>query len=347
MNISIVGIDLAKNVFQACALSVDGTIAWNRKVSRAKLAGVLAELPKSALIAMEACSTSNFWGRYLLDRGFRVAVIPAQHVKPFAKHQKNDSNDALAICEAAIRPGIHRVAVKTLDQQDIKTLRTVRRRLVQQRTATGNQIRAIAGEYGVIFPIGLRRLIVALPDALEEAQNGLSHVARATLAQSLERLQEMDRVIDELTKQITQICKKTPRYADLQSIPGMGPLVSAALISEIGDGRQFSNGRQMAAWLGLVPRQHSSGGKQVLGSITKHGNNDLRVLLVHGARAVVRLAQRRLDPLGEWVRALIARRGRHRAIVALANKLACIAWSVLVKDQRFDAALAFAPARTA
>ena len=151
----------------------------------------------------------------------------------------------------------------------------------------------------MIFPIGLRRLIVALPDALEEAQNGLSHVARATLAQSLERLREMDRVIDELTKQITQICKKTPRYADLQSIPGMGPLVSAALISEIGDGRQFSNGRQMAAWLGLVPRQHSSGGKQVLGSITKHGNNDLRVLLVHGARAVVRFAQRRLDPLGE------------------------------------------------
>jgi transposase len=127
----------------------------------------------------------------------------------------------------------------------------------------------------------------------------------------------------------------------------MGPLVSAALISEIGDGRQFSNGRQMAAWLGLVPRQHSSGGKQVLGSITKHGNNDLRVLLVHGARAVVRFAQRRFDPLGEWVRALIARRGRHRAIVALANKLARIAWSVLVKDQRFDAALAFAPARTA
>jgi len=133
MNISIVGIDLAKNVFQVCALSVDGTIAWNRKVSRAKLAGVLGELPKSVLIAMEACSSANFWGRYLLERGFRVAVIPAQHVKPFAKHQKNDSNDALAICEAAMRPGIHRVAVKTLDQQDIKTLRTVRRRLVQQR----------------------------------------------------------------------------------------------------------------------------------------------------------------------------------------------------------------------
>jgi transposase len=160
MNISIVGIDLAKNVFQVCALSVDGTIAWNRKVSRAKLSGVLEELPKSTLIAMEACSSSNFWGRYLLERGFRVAVIPAQHVKPFAKHQKNDSNDALAICEASMRPGIHRVSVKTLDQQDIKTLRTVRRRLVQQRTATGNQIRAIAGEYGVIFPIGLRRSVI-------------------------------------------------------------------------------------------------------------------------------------------------------------------------------------------
>jgi transposase len=344
MNISIVGIDLAKKVLQVRALSVDGKIAWNRKVSRAKLAGVLAEIPKSALIAMEACSSSNFWGRYLLERGVCVAVVPTQHVKPFAKHQKND---ALAICEAAMRPGIHQVSVKTLDQQDIKTLRTVRRRLVQQRTATGNQIRAIAGGYGVIFPIGLRRLVVALPDALEEARNGLSHVARTTLAQSLGRLQEMYRVIDELTEQITKICKKSLRYADLQSIPGMSPLVSAAMISEIGGGRRFSNGRQMAAWLGLVPRQHSSGGKQPLGSITKHGNNDLRALLVHGARAVVRFAQRCLDQLGEWVRALIARRGRHRAIVALANKLARIAWSVLVNDQRFDAALAFAPARTA
>jgi transposase len=208
MNISIVGIDLAKNVFQVCALSVDGTIAGNRKVSRAKLSGVLEELPKSALIAMEACWSSNFWGRYLLERGFHVAVIPAQHVKPFAKRQKNDSNDALAICEAAMRPGIHRVAVKTLDQQDIKTLRTVRLRLVQQRTATGNQIRAIAGEYGVIFPIGLRRLLVALPEALEDAQNGLSDVARVLLAQSLERLREMDRVIEDLTKQIMQIGKK-------------------------------------------------------------------------------------------------------------------------------------------
>lgn len=246
---------------------------------------------------------------------------PCAHLKPFAKQQKNHSNDTLAICEAAIRLGIHRIAVKTLDRQHIKTLRTVRRRPAQQRTATGNQIGAIPGEYGLPFPIGLRRLIVALPDALKEAQNGLSPIARATLAQSLERLRKMDRVIDGLTKQITQICKKTPRYADLHAIPGMGPLVSGALISEIGAGRQFSNGRQMADWLGLVSRQHSSRGKQVLESITNHGSNDLRVLLVHAARAVFRFAQRRLDPLGEWIRASIPRRGRHRAIDALAKTL--------------------------
>lgn len=347
MNISVVGIDLAKNVFQLCALGTNGSVVWNRKVTRSKFAAMLADLPKSALIAMEACSSSNYWGRYLTERGYRVALIPAQHVKPFAKRQKNDANDALAICEAATRPGIHFVSVKTIEQQDIKTLRTIRRRVVQQRTATGNQIRALAGEYGVVFPIGLRRLIDAMPIALEDAENGLSIIARALLSQALHRLKEMDQLIKDLTSQIGQLCKQLPSYDALQSIPGMGPLVSAALISEIGDGRQFKNGRQMAAWLGLVPRQHSSGGKLVLGSITKHGNNDLRVLLVHGARAVVRFVQRRSDPLGDWLRGLIARRGRHRAIVALANKLVRIAWSVLATRKRFDVAAAFAPMRAA
>jgi transposase len=247
MDISVVGIDLAKNVFQLCALGVNGSVLWNRKVTRSKFTAMLTDLPKSALIAMEACSSSNYWGRYLTDRGYRVALIPAQHVKPFAKRQKNDANDALAICEAATRPGIHFVSVKTIEQQDIKTLRIIRRRVVQQRTATGNQIRAIAGEYGVVFPIGLRRLISAVPAALEDAENGLSVIARALLSQSLHRLKEMDQLIKDLTSQIGQLCKQLPSYDALQSIPGMGPLVSAALISEIGDGRQFKNGRQMAA----------------------------------------------------------------------------------------------------
>jgi transposase len=347
MDISVVGIDLAKNVFQLCALGANGSVLWNRRVTRSKFTAMLTDLPKSALIAMEACSSSNYWGRYLTERDYRVALIPAQHVKPFAKRQKNDANDALAICEAATRPGIHFVSVKTIEQQDIKTLRTIRRRVVQQRTATGNRIRAIAGEYGVVFPIGLRRLIGAVPAALEDAENGLSIIARALLSQSLQRLNEMDQLIKDLTSQIGQLCKQLSSYDALQSIPGMRPLVSAALISEIGDGRQFKNGRQMAAWLGLVPQQYSSGGKLVLGSITKHGNNDLRVLLVHGARAVVRFAQRRSDPLGEWLRGLIARRGRYRAIVAPANKLVRIAWSLLATQKRFDVGLAFVPVRAA
>jgi transposase len=344
MNISVVGIDVAKNVFQVCALGEKSIVLWNRKVTRAKLPAVLEALPKTTLIAMEACSSSNFWGRYLVERGFRVALIPAQHVKPFAKRQKNDANDAIAICEAASRPGIHFVAVKTVDQQDIKSLRTVRRRVVQQRTAVANQIRAIAGEYGIIFPVGLRRLLAALPAALEDAENGLSAIGRELLAQSQMRLEEMDRFASELTKQITDVCKKIAPYERLMSVPGMGPLVSAAVLSEIGDGRQFKNGRQMAAWLGLVPRQHSSGGKVVLGSITKHGNNDLRVLLVHGARAVIRFADKRTDALGDWIRAVIARRGRHRAIVALANKLVRVAWSVLTTGKHFDVNMAFSSA---
>jgi transposase len=167
------------------------------------------------------------------------------------------------------------------------------------------------------------------------------------LSRSLHQLNEMDQLIKDLMSQIGQLCTQLPSYGALQSIQGMGPLVSAALISEIGDGRQFKNGRQMAAWLGLVPRQYSSGGKLVLGSITKHRNNDLRILLVHGARTVVRFAQRRSDPLGEWPRSLTARRGRHRAIVALANKLVRIAWSVLATQKRFDVDLAFAPVRAA
>ncbi len=206
----MVGIDLAKNVFQLCALGANGSVVWNRKVARSSFAAMLADLPKSALIAMEACSSSNYWGRYLTERGYRVALIPAQHVKPFATRQKNDANDALAICEAETRPGIHFVSVKTIEQHDIKTLRTIRRRVVQQRTATGNQIRAIAGEYGVVFPIGLRRLIDTLPTAVEDAENGLSIIARALPSQLLHRLKEMDHLIKDLKTQIGQPCKRLP-----------------------------------------------------------------------------------------------------------------------------------------
>ncbi|WP_298441783.1 IS110 family transposase [uncultured Ferrimonas sp.] len=344
MNIKTAGIDLAKNVFQVCVLRDDGSIKWNRKVARSKLLHVIRQFPEGTVIAMEACASAHHWGRTLLEMGFKPLLLPAQAVKPFTHHQKNDVNDALAICEAAQRPSIHAVSVKSTEQQDIKALRCVRSRRVEQRTATSNQIRALAMEYGVVFPQGITTLLEAVPDAIAEPTNGLTATMRSLLAGLADDIRLLNGDIEELSCQIAALCKQQDSYQSLLEVPGFGPICAAALISEVGDGKQFQNGRQLSAWCGLIPSQHSSGGKSKLGAITKHGNKDLRVLLIHGARAVIRFIDKRDDPLGSWVRQLIERRGKHKATVALANKLARISWCILSKGCRFDASLAFVKA---
>ena len=343
MNIKVLGIDLAKNVFQLCALLEDGSMGWNRKAPRLKLLDKVRQLPSGTLIAMEACASAHYWGRTFMAMGFQVKLIPAQDVKPFVRCQKNDAHDALAICEAAFRPSIHSVAVKSVEQQDIKALRCVRRRLVEQRTAISNQLRGLAAEYGVIFPQGILKLQQALPEALGDAENGLSHIARDLLYGLHDEIRLLNNEVDTITAQIIQLCKQQPRYKALLSVPGFGPIIAAALLSEVGTGEQFSNGRQLSAWCGLVPSQYSSGGKTRLGSITKHGNRELRTLLIHGARAVIRFAENRKDDMGRWLMQLIERRGKKKAIVALANKLTRIAWCILNRQESFDARLAFKP----
>ena len=342
MNIKVIGIDLAKNVFQVCVCLTDNTIKSNQKISRSKFLDKLRQFPQGSLIAMEACGSSHYWGRLLQELGYQVRLIPAQHVKPFVSNQKNDANDALAICEAAFRPRIHWVPVKTIEQQDIKSLRCVRTRMVQNRTAVVNQIRSLASEYGVTFPVGRVKLQSMLVEALENAENELSFVLRRLLKSLYEDLCTLNLRVEQLDNEIRELCQSQPRYAALLSIPGFGPIIASSFMSELGSGRQFKNGRQLSAWCGLVPSQSSSGGKVRLGSITKNGNSELRVLLIHGARAVGRFASKRDDKLGLWFNALAIRQGKHKAIVALANKLARIGWKVLTDHNDFDMNKAFA-----
>ncbi|WP_340618444.1 IS110 family transposase [Xenorhabdus entomophaga] len=338
--IKVVGIDLAKNIFQVCVWMEDGSVTSNRKISRQKLLDTVRTFPPGTLIAMEACATSHYWGRTLQAMGFVIRLVPTQHVKAFSHHQKNDAKDALAICETACRPGIHFVPVKTVEQQDIKALRNARQLIVEQRTALANQIRAFLAEQGAIVPIGIQKLQQHLPEILEEESYDLSTVLRRLLHTLGEELRSLNIRIHEVDDEIAALSRQQSGYHHLLTIPGVGPLIAAAFVSDV-NASQFANGRQLSAWCGLVPRQHSSGGKKRLSSLSKNGNRHLRTLIIHGARAVMRCVQKRNDCLGEWLRQLIARCGFMKATVALANKLIRIIWRVLRDEVDFNMKKAF------
>jgi len=342
MQCKVIGIDLAKHTFQVCVLGIEGSVVSNKKVSRKRLMFEITQSCPEAPIAMEACASAHHWGRRFESMGRRVLLIPAQHVKAFVGHQKNDANDAVAICEAAQRPRIHPVAVKSVEKQDIQSLRRIRQRAVDNRTALGNQIRGLSGEYGLCFRQSLRLLRCDLLTALDDTENELSPLLREELRRLYGELVDLDTTVKRLDRKLLVVLREREEYARLKDIPGIGPLTASALISELGDGRRFSNGREMSAWCGLIPRQHSSGGRERLLGLTKNGNRELRTLLIHGARAVVYRYKNRQSPLGRWLDALIARRGVHKAIVALANKLARISWAVLHHQQAFDMKKAFA-----
>lgn len=340
MAFSLIAIDLAKQVFQVCALDPHGRVAYNRMLSRTKLTQLIANTPPTT-IALEACGSAHYWGRLAQQHGHQARLLPPQHVKPFCRGNKSDAGDALAIAEAARRPQLPTVPVKSTAQQDLQLLYRYRQRLLSQRTATSNQLRGFAAEYGVVFPVGFRQLLAAVPAAVA-GDTPLTPVARTVVAELLADIQRLQQQIVALQRRLTELARTQPAYAHLQTIPGFGPLVTAAFLAAVGDGRQFAHGRQTAAWLGLVPRQHGSGGKLRLLGISKRGDRELRTALIHGARAVVRYADRRQDALGRWLCALRARRGAAKTIVALANKLARIAWAVLAKHQPFALHKAFA-----
>lgn len=326
--ITTLAIDLAKHVFQLHGVDQRGACTLRRQVRRAQLVPLLAQLP-ACTVAMEACGGAHEWGRRIEALGHRVRLIAPQFVKPFVKGNKTDRNDAEAICEAAQRPGMRWVALKTVEQQQVLAMHRLRSGTVKTRTALANQMRGLLAEFGLIVPQGLGRLRRELPDLLEDAENGLPPMLRAELHRQGQRLCELDAEVQRLTRHIEQQARSDERCRALMQHRGVGPLTASAFAAEIGDPQVFKNGRQVSAALGLVPRQHSSGGKPLLLGISKRGNPYLRTLLIHGARAVVRTAKHHHDPLSQWLCAVQARRGTHKATVALANKMARQLWAQL------------------
>jgi transposase len=330
MKLIRVGVDLAKNVFQVHGVDQSEKAVWRCKLVRGDwIKALLAQIKPGCEIGMEACSGAHHWARLLQAKGFTVKLIAPQFVKPYVKSNKNDANDAEAICEAMSRPHMRFVAVKTVEQQDIQAVHRVRASLIDQRKAKGNQIRGLASEYGLVAPKELLHLRAAIPRWLEDWENGLSERFRRLLGGLWKDLLAIDERVEELDREIEQIARQDPVAVRLQQLRGIGPVTATALLATVGDASQFANGRQMAASFGLTPKQNSSGGKERLLGISKRGDAYLRSLLVHGARAVIRTAQAKTDRLSIWVMRIASTRHPNIAAVALANKTARIAWAMM------------------
>lgn len=337
MQITRVGVDLAKNVFQVHGVDRRGRCVWKRQLKRSSWLLALSEkLEPGCEIGMEACSGAHHWARELRERGFVVKLIAPQFVKPYVKSQKNDETDAAAVCEAMSRPEMRFVAIKTVEQQDIQALHRVRSSLIAQRTALANQIRGLVSEYGLVAPQQLVALRRAIPDWLEDGENGLTDRFRGLLSRLWDELLQLDERITALDREIGDIAASHPDAKRLQQLRGVGPLVATALIAHFGDGRHFSRGREAAVSLGLTPRHHGTGGKNRLMGITKRGDPYLRSILIHGARAVVSTAHRKEDRLSRWVNELKARSHPNVAAVALANKTVRIAWAMLTHGTDYE-----------
>lgn len=337
MKLIRVGADLAKNVFQLHGVDRSETAVWRRKLVRGDWIKVLLDkIEPDCEIGMEACSGAHHWARLLQAKGFTVKLIAPQFVKPYVKSNKNDANDAEAICEAMSRPSMRFVAVKTVEQQDIQAVHRVRSGLMDQRKAKANQLRGLASEYGLVAPKELLHLRSAIPRWLEDEENGLSERFRRLLRGLWRDLLALDERIEELDREIELIARQDPVAVRLQQVRGIGPLTATALLATVGDASQFSNGREMAASFGLAPKQNSSGGKERLLGISKRGDAYLRSLLVHGARAVIRTAQAKTDRLSVWVGRIATRRHPNIAAVALANKTARIAWAMLTRGTQYE-----------
>lgn len=325
------GIDVGKTWFHLVGTNRAGKPIFRRKLSRAHLLPTVVQLAPD-LIAMEACAGSQYLARAMIDQGLAVKLIAPQFVKPYVQSQKNDFNDATAIAEAARRPTMRFVPVKSQEQLDLQALHRYRERLVHDRTAITNQIRAFLMENGITITKGRPALRNALPGLLEDADNALSVALRRILDRLQDRWRLIDEAIGEADRQIKVIAANRDDCRRLLTIPGIGPLSATAFVAAIGNGSEFKNGRTVAAWLGLVPRQYSTGGQQRLLGITKRGNPYLRRLLIHGARSVILHTDRERHRMGVWVNQLESRAHRNVAVVALANKLARMSWAVLTQQ---------------
>ncbi len=335
--ITTVGLDLAKQVFHVVCCDMRGKVIRKRMLRRAQVREYFSNLTP-CLVGMEACGGAHYWARELQGLGHEVKLLPPQFVKAFVRCNKNDYNDALAIAEAVVRPEMRGVPVKTVEQLDAQALHRLREQCLAARTALVNQLRGLLAEHGLVLSPGIGHVRRCLPALLEDAENGLSDLFRRLLAQGYQRLQEHDTHIAYYTTELKRQSQQDAACQRLQTIPGYGPIVASVFHSTVGDGQAYRRGRDVSASLGLVPRQHSSGGKSVLLGISKRGDRYLRSLLVHGARSVVRQAARKDDRLSRWINRIKAERGHNKAVVALANKLARIGWAVLYNRSTYQAA---------
>ena len=335
MAIKTLGIDIGKTVFHLIGLDELDRIVFRRRVSRTQLIRFAANLPV-CLIGMEACGGAHHLSRALSALGHDVRLMPPQYVRPFVKSHKNDYRDAEAIAEAVQRPTMRFVATKTPEQLDLQALHRIRDRLVGRRTALINQIRAFLLERGLTVGQGVAKLRQRLPLILEpESETGLSALMRRLLLSLWREWQSLDHGITELTGELERLARGDEICRRLRSIPGIGPITATALVAAVGNASGFGRGRDLAAWLGLVPRQFSTGGKTKLLGISKRGNRSVRRLLVQGAHAVLQSAEHQQGTLGVWIRNLLARRHRNLAAVALANKMARIAWAVMTRKESY------------
>ena len=334
MNAKTIGVDLAKSVFQVHGVDAKGKVVLKKAVKRAQMAAFFANTPP-CLIGMEACGSAHYWARKLQELGHTVKLMAPQFVKPYVKANKNDAADAEAICEAVTRPTMRFVPIKTVEQQAVLALHRARQGFVKERTAQGNQIRGLLAEYGIVIPQGIGHIAKSLPEILEDGENGLPGSFRHLIDRLGAHLKELDRQVQELEVQIQLWHRSSAASRKLAEIPGIGPITASALVASVGDATNFAKGRQLAAWLGLVPRQHSSGGKPTLLGISKRGDSYLRTLLIHGARAVIRLAEKKPGYHSSWLAGALQRRHKNVAAVALANKNARIAWALLAHDREY------------
>jgi transposase len=341
VDVSRVAVDLAKNVLQIHAEDHRGRIVWAKPLARERFVGwCQSNLPAGCEVAMEACGGAHHWGRRLRDLGFKPVLLAGHLVLPFRRQGrtgKNDANDAGAIFEAAARARIHHVPVKTVEQQGLLSVHRLREMYKRERTALINTIRGLAAEFGVIFPQSPEALRLRLHDALEDAGNEIPGVVRVALQRAHLHWLEIEIQMAWCDEQVALHARHDAQAKAISQIPGIGPLTASALVATVGDFTQFKTADQFASWLGLVPSQDSSGGKARLGRITKRGDTYLRTCLIQGAKSAVMSADKRSDPISQWVLKLRERSGWQKAAVALANKHARIVWAMLVRGKAFDA----------
>jgi transposase len=331
MKLDMLAIDIGKRSFQIHGIDADGCIV-SRKISRGKLAITVEQLDPQ-IVFIEACGSAHHWGRLFQASGREVRLVNPYFVRPFVRGSRNDAADAEAIWDAATRPSMRFVPVKTLDQQDLQSLHRMRDRLVRARTSLINHTRGLLAEYGIVLPKGAARFSKSAPDAVASAD--LSALAQELFLELIDQLEDLDRRIARIDGKLVAISKEHPACRSLATMPGIGPVIATALVAAIDSGQHFRSGRDLAAWIGLIPRQYTTGGIPRLGGIGRRANHYLRRQLIHGARAVVSRVGQQSGERADWIRGLLMRRGFNRTVVALANKMARAAWAMLTRQEQY------------